>query len=81
MTLITILIADTSSCSEVFSSSTVTVVSQNTTIGGILSMTCAQHHALVVGNLLRTCQIGGTWDGVEPLCEGFILKTITLFRD
>lgn len=37
-------------------------------------MTCAQHHALVVGNLLRTCQIGGTWDGVEPLCEGFILK-------
>lgn len=37
-------------------------------------MTCAQHHALVVGNLLRTCQIGGAWDGVEPLCEGFILK-------
>lgn len=41
-------------------------------------MTCAQHHALVVGNLFRTCLIDGTWDGVEPVCEGF--KTITLSK-
>lgn len=39
-------------------------------------MTCAQHHALVVGNLFRTCLIDGTWDGVEPVCEGFILKQL-----
>ncbi|XP_052719662.1 uncharacterized protein LOC128191572 [Crassostrea angulata] len=56
-------------CPEKMSTSSVTVLSQHTQIGGILSMTCAPHHALLIGNLLRTCLPNATWDGTEPVCE------------
>lgn len=59
-------------CPEKMSTSSVTVLSQHTQIGGILSMTCAPHHAFLVGNLLRTCLPNATWDGTEPVCEGLI---------
>lgn len=60
-------------CLEKMSTSSVTVLSQHTQIGGILSMTCGPHHAWVAGNLTRRCLSNATWDGVEPVCEGEIL--------
>eukprot|EP00105_Crassostrea_gigas_P034547 XP_019918695.1 PREDICTED: uncharacterized protein LOC109617352 [Crassostrea gigas] len=38
-------------------------------------MTCAKHHALVAGNLFRTCLPNATWDGVEPVCEGCLFPS------
>lgn len=60
-------------CPEILSTSSVIVLSQNIQIGGILFMTCAKHHAIVVGNLLRTCLPNATWNGMEPVFEGFYL--------
>lgn len=59
-------------CPEILSTVSVIVLSQNIQIGGILLMTCAKHHALVAGNLFRTCLPNATGDGLEPVCEGCI---------
>lgn len=66
------IFAAISICPETLSTASVIVLSQNIEIGGTLLMTCAKHHALVAGNLFRTCLPNATWDGVEPVCEGCI---------
>nr|XP_022328015.1 uncharacterized protein LOC111127222 isoform X1 [Crassostrea virginica] len=56
-------------CPEVLSTSAVTVLSQDTHIGGRLFLTCAQNHVLLSGDLSRTCLSSASWDGMDPICE------------
>ncbi|XP_063410235.1 uncharacterized protein LOC134693378 [Mytilus trossulus] len=45
--------------------------------GDTCHYTCDMGHALVYGNLTRTCLIDGTWDSSSPVCEEILTSQAT----
>ena len=41
----------------------------NTTIGTRAIYSCSNSSYQIIGNAERTCELNGTWTGVEPQCE------------
>ena len=41
-------------------------------VGGVLNYVCDEGF-LLVGSMMRTCQMNGTWTGDDPICEGMRL--------
>lgn len=46
-------------------------------VDDVVHYNCDYAHNLTSGNLMRTCQLNGTWDGSPPMCSRkFCLKNI-----
>lgn len=47
-----------------------TYVFTGKSVGDTVKYTCNVHYQYEAGDLERTCQLGGYWDGIPPVCSG-----------
>lgn len=44
----------------------------NSVPGQSIAYTCNAGYELTGGDLTRNCELGGGWDGLEPVCSGLL---------